>query len=247
MSEPSNTAQASTDAGAGQAAADQGKQGAGAPASVLSAAGAAEPKADAAATGTDPAKSDPAEAKPKEGEGKDGKEGEAKVPEKYELKMPEGMTLDEAALGEATPVFKELGLTGEQAQKLADVYAKQVQKLAAQSAETWKKQHEGWVKSMVGDAEFGGDGKLAVKDGKLAGASSDLIGRAINKVGGEQAHAFKEMLDMTGAGNHPEMARFLYRVGKMVGEGSVVRGDAAAPAGNSLPQEVLYPSMKKGS
>lgn len=250
MSDPSNTAQASTDAGAGQAAADQGKQGAGAPASPLSTAGAADPKADATATGADAAKPDPNQADAKDGKSddakdKDGKDGKAEVPETYELKMPEGMTLDEAALAEAAPVFKELGLKQDQAQKLADVYAKQVQKLQAQSTEAWKKQHEGWVKSMVGDAEYGGDGKLAVKDGRLAGASSELIGRAINKIGGEQAHAFKEMLDMTGAGNHPEMARFLYRVGKMVGEGSLVRGDAAAPARDSRPEEVLYTSMQK--
>jgi len=193
MSDPSNTAQASTDAGAGQAAADQGKQGAGAPASPLSTAGAADPKADATATGADAAKPDPNQTDAKEGEAKDGKDGKAEVPETYELKMPEGMTLDEAALAEAAPVFKELGLKQDQAQKLADVYAKQVQKLQAQSTEAWKKQHEGWVKSMVGDAEYGGDGKLAVKDGRLAGASSELIGRAINKIGGEQAHAFKEM------------------------------------------------------
>jgi len=246
MSDPSNTAQASTDAGAGQAAADGSKPGADAQASLLSTASAADAKADGTKQGTDPnaAKPDP-NAKP-EGDGKkdDAEADKAKVPEKYELTMPEGMQLDEAALAEATPLFKEYGLSNEQANKLAALYAKQVEKLAASSRDAMTQQHEGWKNATLTDKEFGGDALIG-KDGK-PGPNLIQITAAIDRVAGEQATAFKEMLDQTGAGNHPEMGRFLYRVGKMVGEGSMVRGDAAA-AGDRAAEDVLYPSMKKGT
>jgi len=217
MSESVNTAQASTDAGAGQAAADTSTPAPDAPVSALSAAGAAEPKADAAA---------PAQAEaPKP----------AAVPEKYELKAPEGMQLDASAIEAATPIFKDLGLTSEQAQKLSDVYASQMARMAQQQRETWTKQHEGWVSDMKADAEFGGE--------KFA-SSLSTMSHVIGKVMGSEADAFKQMLDMTGAGNHPQMARLLYRVGKALGEDGLVRGGPAGAMTENDLANSLFPTMK---
>ena len=47
----------------------------------------------------------------------------AAVPEKYEIKPPEGMQLDQAMMEKAAPLFKELKLSNEGAQKLANFYA----------------------------------------------------------------------------------------------------------------------------
>lgn len=221
MSDPSNTAQASTDAGAGQAATDRAKPATDAPASALSAAAAADTKADAAAGATDQG-----EAKP-EGDAKP----EAGVPEKYEINAREGMDLDSAALEAATPVFKELGLSNEQAQKLSDIYADRMAAVAKLQRDAWSKQQEGLVSSMKSDAEFGGD-KFAASIGSMVKAIDGLMGK--------EAAAFKRMLDETGAGNHPEMARLLYRVGKALGEDGMVRGDASAQPRS--PAEILYPS-----
>lgn len=215
MSDAGNTAQVSPDAGAGQAATETAGRGADAPVSALSAAAAADTKADAA-KGADPAAG---ETKPAEG-----------VPEVYELKMPEGMTLDAATLEAATPVFKELGLTAAQAQKLTDIYAGRMAAVVQQQRDVWAKQHEGWVSSMKTDAEFGGD---------KFNANIGAIASAIDKVMGKEAAAFKAMLDITGAGNHPEMARMLYRVGKAIGEDGLVRGDRSAQPRS--PAEILYP------
>jgi hypothetical protein len=49
------------------------------------------------------------------------------VPEKYaEFKVPEGMELDKEMMNEATPLFKEIGLTQEKAQKIADLYGTKI-------------------------------------------------------------------------------------------------------------------------
>lgn len=42
------------------------------------------------------------------------------APEKYDFKAPEGKALDQAAIDAYTPIFKEMGLTQDQAQKLVD-------------------------------------------------------------------------------------------------------------------------------
>ena len=164
MSDAGNTAQVSPDAGAGQAATENAGRGADAPVSALSAAAAADTKADAAKK----ADSAAGETKPAEG-----------VPEVYELKMPEGMSLDAATLEAATPVFKELGLNAAQAQKLTDIYAGRMAAVVQQQRDAWAKQHEGWVSSMKADAEFGGD--------KFAGNVS-AIASAIDKVMGDWSH-----------------------------------------------------------
>ena len=53
---------------------------------------------------------------------------------------------------------------------------------------------------------------------------------------------FNEMLDSSGLGNHPEMIRFLHRVGKAISEDSVVVGGTTT---SQLTREaVLYPSMQ---
>ena len=56
------------------------------------------------------------------------------VPEKYEFKLPEGMTLDSAKMAIVEPLFKELGLSQESAQKLVD-YQIQAQKDEVKRAE----------------------------------------------------------------------------------------------------------------
>lgn len=218
MSESVITAQASTDAGTGQAADAQSTPAPDAPASALTDASAADPKVDAAA----PAAQAEAPKAPV-------------VPEKYELKAPEGMELDASAMDAAAPIFKDLGLTNDQAQKLTDVYAEQMARIAQQQRDTWVKQHEGWVSSMKSDAEYGGD-TFTASLGKMA--------HVIDKTMGEQAPAFKQMLDITGAGNHPEMARFLYRVGKALGEDGFVRGNNAGAMSENDLAKSMFPTMK---
>lgn len=218
MSESVITAQASTDAGTGQAAVAPSTPAPDAPAAAQVTDSAAEPKADAAA----PAAQTEAPKAPV-------------VPETYELKAPEGMELDASALEAAAPIFKDLGLTNDQAQKLTDVYAAQMAKVAQQQRDTWVKQHEGWVSSMKSDAEYGGD-SFDASLGKMA--------HVINKTMGDQAQAFRQMLDLTGAGNHPEMARFLVRVGKALGEDGFVRGNNAAAMSEDGLAKSMYPTMK---
>ena len=151
------------------------------------------------------------------------KEAAAKVvPETYaEFKMPEGVKLDEAQLKEATPLFKELGLTQDRAQKAVDFYAKQRAQDVANQQKAWGDFQAGWVKEAKADPEFGKD---------KFDASMGTVRKAITTFAKTPAEvkAVDEALNLTGAGNNPAILRLLYRAGLAIGEDKISAGGQPA-------------------
>ena len=147
----------------------------------------------------------------------------AGAPEKYELALPEGMTLDEATFAAAEPVLRELGLNNEQATKLASVIAE----VRASEAEAFVQQVQEWGKATQADPEIGGRAlEATLTEGR----------KALAKHGSPELRA---LLDSTGLGNHPEVVRFFARVGKTIPtEDSVVTGERSG--GTKSMAERLY-------
>lgn len=185
----------------------------------------------------DPAKTDEenAAAKAKHDKAKPAADDPAdKVPEdgKYILKMPEGVEVDQELLDELSPEFKAAGLTGKQAQALTDKFIAKQQARAKAQGEGWAKTVSDWVDEAKKDPEIGG----AKWDGTVKTASG-----VVSRFGND---ALKEYLNASGAGNHPEMIRFMAKVGAVIGEdnpaisetpGQKVKGDTAS---------ILYPDDK---
>jgi len=71
------------------------------------------------------------------------------VPEKYDLKAPEGFILDEATIAEHTPFFKEQGYTNVQAQNAVDYEAKLQQKRVAEAEAQLKAWNESNIKETM--------------------------------------------------------------------------------------------------
>lgn len=164
---------------------------------------------------TKPADGDPADKVPEDG--------------KYALTMPDGVEVDQALLDALSPDFKELGLTQKQAQALADKFIAAQTKKGEEANAAWAKTLTGWVDQAKADPEIGG----ANWDSSVKAATS-VVGRFGND-------AFREYLNASGAGNHPEMIRFMAKVGAVIGEdrpanpvnpGKAVARDTAA---------ILYP------
>ena len=156
----------------------------------------------------------------------DSKAAEPAVPETYDLKMPEGVELDQAAAAEFTAIAKELKLDQAAAQKLADVGAKMVQR----QVEAHAKLVESWVEQVKTDNEIGGD-KLAENLG--------VARKALEAFGTPE---LRDVLNATGLGNHPEVIRAFYKVGKAISEDRFVGG---APKGGTAddPAKKLFPNM----
>lgn len=164
-----------------------------------------------------------------EGECGDAK-AKSQVPEKYEFKVPEGVQLDEAALGQFSEAAKELGLSQEHAQKLVD---KMAPVLANRTVEAVNAASAEWVEAQKTDKEFGGE-KLAENLGVArkameAFASPELV----------------TLLNQTRLGNHPEVIRAFYRMGKAISEDTFVSGNPGQAAKD--PASVLFPTMTKSA
>lgn len=189
------------------------------------------PAAQAAGTTEQPAAdaAKPAEAKP-------ATEAPQGAPETYaEFTMPEGVTFDKDLGNELVSFAKEHNLTQEQAQKVADLGAKQAQTLTQRFAEAQKAQVAKWETDSKADKEFGGD------------QLNENLGVANKFLGTFATPEFKQLLVESGLGNHPEMIRMMVRVGKAISQDKFVAGgNASARSGTSM-AERFYPDMKSKS
>lgn len=183
-----------------------------------------------AAASTEEGTTDPGEAS----DGGDaGAEGSGTLPDTYaDFDMPEGVTLNEAVLSEATPLFKEAGLSQEQAQKLIDLYAGQIQAGSKQQTDDFNQLMSDWRDQSKNDPEFGGDNFEA--NVKIARKSIDVYGTP----------ELKQLLEEHGVGNHPALVRYMVAVGKTLPEdvpGSP--GSASSTAQDRV--SILYPDSEK--
>ena len=156
----------------------------------------------------------------------------AGAPEVYEFKAAEGQTFDPEFVKSYSEVARELNLTQEAAQTMIDkVGPVLAQQQAAQIAQV----RNDWAEASKTDKEFGG----AQFDENLA-----IAKQSIDKFATPE---FKQMLDDTGLGNHPEWIRYCYRVSKAFAPDTLEtghkEGDAAPKDFNSMASR-LYPGQK---
>lgn len=160
------------------------------------------------------------------------------IPEAYELVMPEGVGLDAELLAEATPVFKEIGLTNETASKLMPFAARLIEKTAATTqqkiVEAGDAQRKAWLDAAKAAGDIGGGNW-----GKTIGTAA----KGLDAMGFVAGSPFRQFLEETGMGNHPDMIRIAAKLGELTGEdGSFARADAGAPV-DALSE--LYPNNRR--
>jgi hypothetical protein len=239
-----NNAQPNANADANAAAATNAQANATGttPAAAQGEQGKTTPNADAskANPNVDPNKAATPEAKPDEAkgdvkaEGDKSKEGEDKskaAPEKYEtFVLPDGVGIDPDIMGQFEQLALGLKLSQEDAQKVANLGATMAQKWAnAQSEKNAATQAE-WKAKLTTDAEIGGE---QVKE-KMAVAR-----KVFDKFGTPELGKF---LDESGLGNHPELARWAYRISKHFGEDTFVASGGGAP-GQKDAAKILFPNQ----
>lgn len=201
------------------------------------------PKAPEAKTPVAP----PTDPKLKEGESVLGKEGEKKpeakpgAPEKYEtFTVPEGVTLDEKTLTDATAMFKEMGLDQAGAQKLIDFHTAKAKEAAEAPGKAWNDLRTDWQNKVKADPEIGG---------KLSEVR-ETVGRALDSLGPELAREVRDAMNLTGAGDHPAIVKAFYKMAQAVNEGKHVAGGNPSPAGQKAPNSgprsaasAMYPNL----
>ena len=200
-------------------------------------------KADPAA---DPAKAVELAKEP----GKEGKEpAKAEgVPEKYSFQAPEGQKLDDKLIAEATPIFKELGLSNEAAQKLVDFYNKSTAEQASAGAKAVEDMRTAWRNDVFKTADLGNG-----TDGLKPEVSAN-IAKAFAAMDPKVATAMKSAFDLTGSGDNPDVIRGMNAIGKLLSEGSLVTGGGPSKLGQAAPgaapksaASALFPNLKSSS
>lgn len=191
------------------------------------------PKPDAAAEKPADAKpaDAPADAKPGEEAKPDVKADDAKPdakpedikppeaakpePVKYEaFALPEGITLDEKPLGEATAVLGEFGVPQDKAQKLVELHTNAMvqyaKHLADQQQQAFADTRKSWRTEVMADPVLGGAG-FQTAMGAVA-RMRDMF------VPADSRDAFNTFLRVTGAGDNPEFLRLMHRVSQRFDE-----------------------------
>lgn len=152
------------------------------------------------------------------------------VPEKYEIKVPEGMTLDQAFVDELIPVFKELKITQAGAQKLADLYTKKLQANADAQAADFKK----FLKDSYDETVTALGAKYKEELAYVAKVRDMFL-----------SEETREMLDASGLSNNKAFILDLVKLGKLISEDKLVGGRNQIPSGIKTPADILYPEQGK--
>lgn len=186
------------------------------------------PPASPPASDTPPAAAPPAGDPPKTPEPpKDG------APEVYDFKPQKDQQFEPEFVKAYSEVAKELNLSQEAAQKILDKVSPVVQQ---QQLAQVKAIRDKWAEDSKADKEFGGD-KLP----ETLSMTTALVSRF-----GTQA--YRDFLNVTGVGDHPEVVRFHYQMAKAIFPDNFVGGHQQGqgdPKTFSDQASVLYPSSKK--
>lgn len=158
----------------------------------------------------------------------------ALAPAKYkDFTAPEGVELAAPVVEEFQAVARDLGLSQEDAQLIVDKLGPAVARNHATSILSLARQaSDKWVADSAIDPEFGGE-KFA-ENSAVAKKTFELFGTP----------ALKKFLVDSGMGNHPELVRWAYRIGKLIGpDDKFVGGSDAKTAPGSI-EEKLWPDKR---
>ncbi len=153
------------------------------------------------------------------------------VPERYDLKAPEGSLIKPGHIEAISAYAKQEGLTNEQAQKVLDREHAVVEGYYKSQLTEFEQAKESWKQEILKDPEIGGEGFQK---------NIELAHRALEKYGTPK---FIAELDATGYGNHPELVRIFARIGKLMADDKMV-SPGAQTGGQRTYEDVFYGPQK---
>src|SRR5258706_6659527 len=170
------------------------------------------------------------------------KESPTGAPEKYEdFKLPEGVKLEGETLKSAQELFKALNLPQDGAQRLVDFHLSQIKAATEASSKAYDDMRAGWQTAAKADSEIGPK-MTQIKEN---------VGRLYDAIGDAKLVAdFKQIMDLTGAGDNPAFIKVLNKLSSFVTEGKHVAGAQPSKFGQTPPgtaerptaAQALYPT-----
>jgi hypothetical protein len=151
------------------------------------------------------------------------------------IKLPEGFTVNEPVMKDFLGVMNNAELTPvARAPARVDLQTKMMSEASDKASQDFINLRTEWQNAAKADKDFGGD--------NLAPTLA-TISKAIDKFGTPET---RQIFDMTGAGDHPEIIRFIARLAKeaRVEEAKPVVTQTS-PAVARDPADILYPNQGK--
>ena len=163
------------------------------------------------------------------------------VPDRYDLKLPDDISVDPTVVDRTAAIARELGLSQDNAQKALGFVAQEVAAQTAARVEElvkshqpggaeWKATEEKWRAESLADPVLGG-GKPEVFD-----QNKKLANQVAARYGTE---GFVKLLNEDPMGSHPEVMKFLVAIGKASKESDLVKPDSMAPPSEKSREEVI--------
>jgi hypothetical protein len=153
------------------------------------------------------------------------------------------VTLSKETLEAATPIFKELGLSQEAAQRLVSFHADQLKAALPTAQESaYTEMRKDWAAKTLADSDISSyalDGKTGIDAVKVD------IGRALGTLDPALRADFQAAMDLTGAGDHPAFVKAMWRLSQAISEGRPVTGKGPSPEGQRAPGSSARPSPAK--
>jgi hypothetical protein len=195
----------------------------------------------------------PAEVKPDDAAAKPAEPAKPDEPIKYELKLPEGVTVDPAKMEAVTGILGKAKVAPEVAQELADFYANDM-KASAQAfkdaqVEAWNTHIIAQQKEVMADKDIGGNNWTKTK-GEIESGLQTFFGvtpTTPENAPERAAHkAFVATLGIGGTGSNIHMLKFIHKAVSRGSEGKPVQGNGpSAPRRNAA--EVMYPPRQQAA
>lgn len=141
------------------------------------------------------------------------------VPEKYELKIPDGSQLDPKRLETISAFAKQKGLSNDEAQAVLQSEHEAIQAHVGLQQESLKQKSQQWLTEAKADKELGGDKFVE---------NIEIAKRALDHLFPDAG--IKEFLNTTGLGNHPAILKGFLQMGRRLQNDKIISAPNAQPA-----------------
>lgn len=190
------------------------------------------------------------EKKPEEKKPEAGKSSEAQPLKLEDIKAPEGFEINKEAMEAALPVFNELGINSEGATKLLALYQQELTKAEEAPYEAWNNMRAEWQKEIKTDPKIGP--RISEVKANLGGLYDAI---SATEGGAQIVKEFKEVMDLTGAGDNIRFVRLFDRVASLINEGKHVSGRGPSEHGQHRSgtaqrptgAQAMYPNLPSSS
>lgn len=152
-----------------------------------------------------------------------------------DIKLPEGFEADPPTQEKFVGLVNKFGIPREAIPELVALQAQTMKAIFERGNELGKQAQEAMKAETMKDPEVGGANWDQTKV---------AIGRLLDQYGDPQT---REAFEKAGIGNNLNIIKMLTKVARDLGEGSPVGGSPAGGGQRQPTEQVLYPSMNKGT